>query len=272
MKNMKDGFIGFLDSGVGGISVLNEAIKLMPKEHFVYLGDSKNAPYGIKTKKEVKVLTEKNVDKLIEDGAKAIVIACNTATSAAASYLRDKYKEFGIPILGVEPALKPAALSHKGEKILVMATPMTLAEKKFEVLMKKYEHEAKIVPVPCPGLMDYVEEGILEGEELETFLRGILTEDICEGTTAVVLGCTHYPFVKKTIRKVIGHQVDVYDGGVGTARHLQRQLQKLGLYRDEAEEGQLVIYNSSENEDMLRLSEELARADLLKIRKQGMKR
>lgn len=267
MKNMKDGFIGFLDSGVGGISVLNEAIKLMPKEKFVYLGDSKNAPYGTKTKKDVKELTEKNVDKLIEDGAKAIVIACNTATSAAATYLRDKYKEHGIPILGVEPALKPAALSHKGEKILVMATTMTLAEKKFEVLMHKYEKEAEIIPVPCPGLMDFVEAGILEGEELETFLKEILTEDICQGTTAVVLGCTHYPFVKRAIIKVIGHQVDVYDGGVGTAKHLQKQLEKLNLCCGDDSFGKLTIYNSSENEDMIKLSQSLAKTNYLKTDK-----
>ena len=174
MADNKNGFIGFLDSGVGGISVLNEAIKLMPNERYVYLGDSKNAPYGIKTKKEVKELTVRNVDALIEEGAKAIVIACNTATSAAVAFLREKYK--AVPILGVEPALKPAALSHRGEKILVMATSMTLAEKKFEHLMGKYKDDAKIVPVPCPGLMEFVEAGKLEGEELEAFLIASFTK------------------------------------------------------------------------------------------------
>ena len=262
MMNKKEGFIGFLDSGVGGISVLNEAIKLMPNERYVYLGDSKNAPYGTKTKKEVKDITVANVDALIEEGAKAIVIACNTATSAAVAYLRDKYKD--IPILGVEPALKPAALSHKGEKILVMATPMTLAEKKFEYLMGKYEGEAEIVPVPCPGLMDFVEAGKLEGEELEEFLRGILTEEICDGTKAVVLGCTHYPFVKDAIRNVVGQHVDIYDGGMGTAKHLKRQLIKLELHRDKDMAGELDMRNSSGLEEMISLSNRLALADMLR--------
>ena len=235
----------------------------MPREKYVYLGDSKNAPYGVKTKKEVKDLTEKNVDFLIEEGAKAIVIACNTATSAAAAYLRDKYKDKGLPILGVEPALKPAALSHKGEKILVMATTMTLAEKKFENLMNKYEHDAQIIPVPCPGLMDFVEDGILDGADLEVFLRSILIPDICKDTKAVVLGCTHYPFVKEAIRKVVGQTVDIYDGGIGTAKHLKRQLIKLNLQREEGSKGELIIRNSSEREEMIALSRRLANIELL---------
>ena len=262
MADNKNGFIGFLDSGVGGISVLNEAIKLMPNERYVYLGDSKNAPYGIKTKKEVKELTVRNVDVLIEEGAKAIVIACNTATSAAVAFLREKYK--AVPILGVEPALKPAALSHRGEKILVMATSMTLAEKKFEHLMGKYKDDAKIVPVPCPGLMEFVEAGKLEGEELEAFLREILTEEICKDVKAVVLGCTHYPFVKDAIRNVVGKHVGIYDGGAGTAKHLKRQLIKLELRREADLPGELDMRNTSGREEMLVLSKQLADAHKLK--------
>lgn len=256
MINKKEGLIGFLDSGVGGISVLNEAVKLLPNENYLYFGDSKNAPYGNRPAEEVRKLTEKNVEFLIEKGAKAVVIACNTATSAAAAYLRAKYQD--IPIIGVEPALKPAALEHKGEKVLVMATSMTLAEKKFRNLMNRYEKDADIIPVPCPGLMEFVEQGKLEGEEVESFLAGILTEDICAGAGAVVLGCTHYPFLKGTIRKLIGSETDIYDGGSGTARQLKRRLAKAGLLREGGEKGSLTIMNSLENKFMLDLSHRLA--------------
>lgn len=247
--------IAFLDSGVGGISVLNEAIKMMPKENYIYFGDSKNAPYGTKKTTEVRSLTEKNVEFLLEQGAKAVVIACNTATSAAAEYLRNKYKN--IPIIGVEPALKPAVLNNEGKKILVMATPMTLAEKKFKNLMSKYEEFAQIIPVPCGGLMEFVEEGILRGDELEQYLDSRLTMKLRENATAVVLGCTHYPFIKESIIKVIGHNVQIYDGGEGTAKQLQRRLVRDKLQRESTEPGKVVVMNSLGRESIIKLSEAL---------------
>lgn len=247
--------IAFLDSGVGGISVLNEAIKMMPNENYMYFGDSKNAPYGTKTTAEVRELTKKNVENLLEQGAKAVVIACNTATSAAADYLRNRYKD--IPIIGVEPALKPAALSNKGREILVMATPMTLSEKKFKNLMLKYEQYAEIIPVPCGGLMEFVEAGMLSGEELENYLTKIFKEDLCEHADAVVLGCTHYPFIKKSIIKAIGHDVKIYDGGAGTAKQLQRQLKKNKLLTKNMNRGCVEVLNSLQEEQVLELSKRL---------------
>nr|WP_207710551.1 glutamate racemase [Aminipila butyrica] len=247
--------VAFLDSGVGGISVLNEAIRMMPYENYIYFGDSKNAPYGIRTTEEVRQLTEKNVKFLIEQGAKAVVIACNTATSAAAEYLRNKYKDF--PIIGVEPALKPAALNHEGGKVLVMATPMTLAERKFQNLMKKYEEYATIIPVPCGGLMEFVEDGILSGDPLENFLLQLLPPNLRNNTEAVVLGCTHYPFIKEIIAKVIGGNVAIYDGGMGTARQLQRKLQREKLLRRIEEPGEVRMMNTLEKGERLKLSETL---------------
>lgn len=247
--------IAFLDSGVGGISVLNEAVRMMPNENYMYFGDSKNAPYGTKKTIEVRDLTERNVEFLLEKGAKAVVIACNTATSAAADYLRNKYKE--IPIIGVEPALKPAVLNHEGKKILVMATPMTLAEKKFKNLLSKYEEQAKIIPVPCGGLMEFVEEGILDGKELDEYLEDRISVDLRENASAVVLGCTHYPFIKESIIKVIGHDVQIYDGGEGTAKQLQRRLIRDKLLRDSTDRGQVQVMNSLDNESIIKLSEKL---------------
>lgn len=255
MIKKNDNPVAFLDSGVGGISVLNEAIKMMPNENYIYFGDSKNAPYGTKTTAEVRNLTEKNVEFLLQEGAKAVVIACNTATSAAADYLRNKYKN--IPIIGVEPALKPAVLNNEGKKILVMATPMTLAEKKFKNLMSKYEEFAQILPVPCGGLMEFVEEGILEGDELDKYLTSRLAMELRENATAVVLGCTHYPFIKDSIIKVIGHDVQIYDGGEGTAKQLQRRLGRDKLLRKGTNHGQVMVMNSLDQESIIKLSEKL---------------
>ncbi|MBN7774344.1 glutamate racemase [Clostridium aminobutyricum] len=250
-----DNPIAFLDSGVGGISVLNEALKIMPNENYIFFGDSVNAPYGTRTTEEVRALTEKNVEFLLERGSKAIVIACNTATSAAADYLRNKYKQ--VPIIGVEPALKPAALNNKGGKVLVMATPMTLKERKFNKLMQQYQEVAQIIPVPCGGLMEFVEQGILDGSELEEFLYSMLTEDIRTQTGAIVLGCTHYPFIKDTITKVIGYPIEIYDGGMGTAKQLQRTLERSKLLRKSDSIGQVEVINTLDSERMITLSEKL---------------
>jgi glutamate racemase len=250
-----DNPIAFLDSGVGGISVLNEAIRMMPNENYIYFGDSKNAPYGTRTTEEVRDLTERNVESLLERGAKAVVIACNTATSAAADYLRNKYKQ--VPIIGVEPALKPAALNNMGGNILVMATPMTLKEKKFKNLMEQYQEYAEIIPVPCGGLMEFVEEGVLEGPELETYLADTLTEILRKNADAIVLGCTHYPFIKNSITNVVGHVVEIYDGGKGTAKQLQRRLDRDKIVRKSMSTGQVEVINTLDEESIINLSKKL---------------
>ena len=146
--------IGFFDSGVGGLSVLREALKLMPNENYIYFGDSINAPYGVRNVDEVKDLTYKAVEFLLDKGAKAIVIACNTATSAAVASLRISYPN--IPLVGIEPAVKPAVKLNTNKKVIIMATPMTIKEKKFNNLMNRFKEEAEIVPMPCAGLMEFV--------------------------------------------------------------------------------------------------------------------
>ena len=159
--------VGVFDSGVGGISVLRELVKLMPNENYIYYGDSKNAPYGPKTVEEVRRLTVEHIDFLVERGAKAIVVACNTATSAAIDLLREKYPD--MPVVGIEPALKPAVLSKQNARVLVMATPMTIREEKFHHLMQEYEAQAEIYPLACPGLPEFVEAGDLDGEDLKAY-------------------------------------------------------------------------------------------------------
>ena len=144
--------IGFMDSGLGGLSVLREAIKLMPKEDFIYYGDSLHAPYGVKPQAEIRDLTFAVVEKLLDMGIKGLAVACNTATSAAVRLLRNTYPE--LPIVGIEPAVKPAVTESHGGRILVMATPMTLKQEKFQNLLAKYREQADIVPVQCDGLME----------------------------------------------------------------------------------------------------------------------
>ncbi len=245
--------IGVFDSGVGGISVLRELVALMPNENYIFFGDSANAPYGTKTLDEVVELTCKDAAFLYEQGVKAIVVACNTATSAGVKILREHYTT--IPVIGIEPALKPAVLSAKHPTVLVMATPMTLREEKFKNLMHRFEQDAKIIPLPCPGLVEFIERGELESEELEAFLRKLFAP--FKEVDAVVLGCTHYPFAKKMIGKILGEEVQLFDGGAGTARETKRKLEEFALINPSLEEGKVVILNSAKDPEMIALCERL---------------
>lgn len=240
--------IGVFDSGVGGISVLRELVALMPNENYIFYGDSKNAPYGTKTLEEVQALTCADAEYLINQGVKALVVACNTATSAAIQILREKYKD--MPVIGIEPALKPAVLAKEKPRVLVMATPMTLREEKFHQLMLKFECEAQIIPLPCPGLVEFVERGELESEELEKFLAELFVAYKNQPIDCVVLGCTHYPFAKKMIQKVLGNQVRLFDGGAGTARETRRRLMECDLRNPSKDRGSVILQSSLKSEEM----------------------
>lgn len=241
--NIKNSPIGFFDSGVGGLSVLREAISIMPNENYIYFGDSKNAPYGTRELNNVKQLTFNAVEFLREKNVKAIVIACNTATSAAIEDLRSKYTD--IPIIGIEPALKPAVKLHRNGSVIIMATPMTLREKKFKQLMCKYQDECDIISMPCAGLVEFVENGILKGIELEDYLNNKFKDYNKSDIAAVVLGCTHYPFIKETLSKIIGIDIPLIDGGAGTSHELQRKLEEKDMLTDSESRGNVEIYNST---------------------------
>ena len=234
--------VAVFDSGVGGISVLKELYALMPCENYIYFGDSKNAPYGSREPGEVRELVLKNAGYLSSMGIKALVVACNTATSVAIEDLRHIYD---MPVIGVEPALKPAVLYKENSAVAVMATPITVHEAKFNVLMKHYEDRAKIIPIACDLLAGYVEKGIFEGREIEDYI-GSLFENVGK-IDSVVLGCTHYPFVRKTIRKVLGPDVKIFDGGEGTARETRRRLDERGILRTDKEKGSVTFLNSLES-------------------------
>ncbi len=238
--------VGLLDSGLGGISVLGEALRQLPNEDYVYYGDTANAPYGDKAPEEVLGLVHQAVERLIELRCKAIVIACNTATSVSAGKLR---QELALPIIGMEPALKPASLLPGEGKILVMATRVTLALPKFQALMAQYGRDA--VPVPCPGLMECVERGELEGPQVTALLRQLLGPWLSQPVKAVVLGCTHYPFLRKAIAALFPEGTPLIDGNAGSVRQLRRRLEEEGLLSNRQEPGRVTFLSSSEEPSVL---------------------
>ncbi len=236
--------IAVFDSGMGGITVLRKLHRIMPKENYIYFGDSANAPYGVKTTNEIRDLTVKNIEMLMARGAKAVVIACNTATSAAAAYLREKYP--GYPIIGLEPAIKPAALSMEEPKVLVLATPLTLREEKFNKLMARFEDIAEFIKLPAPDLVRYIESGELDTPEEIEYLENLLATYVDNAVDAVVLGCTHFPFARRNIQRILGDEVLVFDGGKGAAKQCQRLLASAGLLCDEGQEGIISFENSDD--------------------------
>ena len=235
--------VAVFDSGLGGVTVLKELVRLLPNENFIYYGDTANAPYGTKSAEKVRELTFSVYERLNHEGIKAFVIACNTATSVAVSNLREKYPND--IIIGVEPALKPAVLSKECPTVAVLATPLTLKEEKFASLMGRFSDSARIIPFACPGLVEFIERGEISGENFEQFLEKLLAPLKEERIDAVVLGCTHYPFVKDSISRILGNNVMIFDGSVGTARETRRRLENAVLLREDNEKGSIVFFDSS---------------------------
>ena len=244
--------IGVFDSGVGGVSVLRDMTRLLPSERFIYYGDCLNAPYGTKDEETIRTLALRAADVLLECDPKALVIACNTATSAAAQALREKLT---IPVVGMEPALKPASFLWHGGRILVLATPATLRQAKFQRLNALYGEHAVIRP--CAGLMEYVEAGDLGSDGLMSYLKDVLRDDLDRQLDAVVLGCTHYVFLKKTLRRLLPG-VPLIDGNEGTARRLKSLLEEGRMLRGEGE-GEVSFMTSGDQERFIPLMERLWR-------------
>ena len=235
--------IGVFDSGVGGISTLGAMSRLLPGEKFIYFGDTKNAPYGTKTTDEVIACARNVAAGLLRENIKALVIACNTATGAAAATLR---AELTIPVIGMEPALKPAWEAGGNGTILVMATPLTLRQEKFRLLMARYGDHAE--PLACEGLMELVEREDDPGAE--RYLRETFSRYDLRSVSAVVLGCTHYAFLRPMIRRMLPEKILITDGNDGTARQLRRVLSGLDLLSN-AEQGSIILRTSGEAETTL---------------------
>ena len=249
----KEDYIAVFDSGVGGISVLRQLRKLMPGEKYVYFGDSANAPYGTRPTSEVRALTLAAAERLVEAyPVKALVVACNTATAAGIEKLREKYPD--LIVIGIEPALKLAADRHPAGTIGVMATPVTLREEKFDHLVHRFDADCRVEKIPAPGLVELIESGRGDSAEAQEFLHKLLDEFVGK-LDALVLGCTHYPFVKRNIAAILGPGVEILHGGQGTARETRRRLEKAGLLA--AGTGSVEIINSAGDRRLVDLCRKL---------------
>ncbi|OTA28668.1 glutamate racemase [Alloscardovia macacae] len=247
--------IGVFDSGMGGISVVNQIHQELPQEDILFFGDSANAPYGTRSTADVQKLSFAVADHLIDLGAKALVIACNTATSAAAQAMRERYS---IPIIGMEPALKLACDLGHGEPqhVIVTATPLTLREKKFAALMERFSAEHKIDKLPCPKLVEIVENGQIQDADL---VRATLAEYLApfdlSSVNSIVLGCTHFTYYRDYFRAAVPEHVHIVDGNDGTARHLHDVLERINALAERDTPGSVTLDNSSPDPRMRALGE-----------------
>ena len=244
--------IGVFDSGIGGLSTLKTMATILPNESFVFLGDSKNAPYGDKEKEQILELSKANVDFLLDQGVKAIVIACNTATSAAKV---DLVAEYDVPIIGIEPALK-SAVEDGNQDVLVLGTALTMKLTKFQTQYHRFEDQTQINLKPLPGLVDIIETGVVSGQPITDFLTTNLAEFAPEDVDGVVLGCTHYPFVRDSIQRFFPN-ASFYDGFLGVTKMLKRKLDAGDLNANDDHEQTIQFFSSEDTEEEIQRYQQL---------------
>ena len=216
------GAIGVFDSGVGGLSVLQHIQQTLPNEHLIYVADSGHVPYGDKSQSYIEHRSHTLTRFLISQGADAIVIACNTATAAAVASLRNK---FSLPIVGMEPAVKPAVAATNSKVVGVLATIGTLESARFAALLERYGEEVEIVTQGCPGLVELVELGKLKDNRTRELIERYTAPLLARGADTLILGCTHYPFLAPLIREIVGEQITLVDTGAAVALQLQHRIQ-----------------------------------------------
>lgn len=226
-KEQKKSTIGIFDSGLGGLSVWSEVVRLMPKHNTYYYADAANCPYGGKSSEEIFRLTDKGVKWLLGKGAGVIIIACNTATGAAIAKLREKYPN--IPFIGLEPAIKRAVEHTKNGIIGIMATKFTLGSEKYLNTKRNYANSCTVLEQAGEGLVEQVELGNEESDETYSLLEQYISPMITKGADMLVLGCTHYPLLKKQIEKVTNGKMEIIDSAPFVAKHLKEIVETLGL-------------------------------------------
>lgn len=239
--------IGFFDSGVGGISVLKTAYEQMPKENYIYYGDSANAPYGERTESDIKALSLAAGEFLFSKGVKAIVMACNTATSAAVKMMR---AEYNIPVISMEPAVKPALEASEGGKVLVLATPATVTQSRYLGLIDRLGAKDRVINIGCSGLVELVEYGKTDAQSIHQYLDKKLGAFADEAIDAAVIGCTHYSFVENHIKSYLqsrfNSNASVFDGRHGTARQLWRVLTEQDMLCQSTGQGSISFFTSGQ--------------------------
>lgn len=235
--------IGIFDSGIGGTSIWKEVVKLLPNENTIYLADSKNAPYGEKSSEEIIALSVKNTEYLISKGCKLIIVACNTATTNAIDYLR---KSYSISFIGIEPAIKPAALLSKTGAIGILATKGTLSSKLFEKTTKEYTKNITTIEQDGEGLVPLIEEGKLNSPEINQLLTTYLKPMLKFNIDHLVLGCTHYPYLIPQIKKILGENVTIIDSGEAVAKQTKAILGRHNLLSTSTNKSHHQFYTNAE--------------------------
>ncbi|MCL5432721.1 MAG: glutamate racemase [Patescibacteria group bacterium] len=260
MKNNNP--IGVFDSGVGGLSVLIELKKLLPKENYIFFADQANVPYGAKTGKELKVLVSKIIDFLESKNAKMIVFACNTASVYTIEAMRKKYKT---PLVGVVPVIKTLALNTKNKKVGVLSTPATSKSPYLKKLIKEYAKGLKIINIGGHGWEELVEKGIPEGIQTDKLINKNLKSLISERVDCIGLGCTHYPFLKQKIKKIVGPKVRIFDSGEAVAKRVKQILFEDKIFSEKNMEDR--YYSSGDPMEFKRVAEKLLPFKLKRVLK-----
>jgi glutamate racemase len=240
---MKNNPIGVFDSGIGGTSIWKEIIKLLPNENTIYLADSKNAPYGEKSSDEIISLCIKNTELLISKDCKLIIVACNTATTNAIGYLRKKYN---ISFIGIEPAIKPAALFSKTGAIGILATKGTFTSELFEKTANEYTQNITTIEQDGEGLVPLIEEGKLNSNELNELLKNYLNPMLNFNIDHLVLGCTHYPYLIPQIKEILGSTIKIIDSGEAVAKQTKAILKKHELLSTSSEKSTHQLYTNTQ--------------------------
>lgn len=255
---MNNNPIGVYDSGFGGLSVWRELHRALPRESLIYLGDGKNCPYGNKTEEQIRELAEKAVGDLVERGCKMVVVACNTATAAAIEYLRDRFSH--IPIVGLEPAVKPACAMTRSKVVGVMATERSLAGRKFLSTLERYGQGVEVLKVVGEGFVEAVEADAEQEPQTEELVRRAVEPMIERGADVIVLGCTHYPFLGDVIRRVVGdREVAVIDSGEAVEKRVESLLDKFDLRCAEDNSPKLEFLSYADEEYRSRLERKALR-------------
>tara|TARA_B110000046_G_scaffold48630_1_gene53954 strand:- start:74403 stop:75206 length:804 start_codon:yes stop_codon:yes gene_type:complete len=233
--------IGVFDSGIGGISIWNEINQLLPAENSIYLADSKHAPYGIRSKEEIIRLSDKNTALLLEKGCKIIVVACNTATTNAISYLRKKY---AVPFIGIEPAIKPASLKTESKVIGILATKGTLSSSLFQETTNLYKQGIEILEQEGTGIVELIENGKLDSEEMTLLLKSYVIPMVNKGIDHLVLGCSHYPYLIPSLKKILPKDITIIDSGYAVAKQTKAVLKELNLLNHSSSVGKHRFYTN----------------------------
>lgn len=234
--------IGFFDSGVGGTSVWKEVVHLLPHENTIYLADSAHAPYGCKSPKEITQLCVKNTELLLSKGCKLIAVPCNTATTNSIDYLRNHYD---IPFIGIEPAIKPAALKSNTGKIGILATKGTLSSKLFNETQRTFTKDVNTIEIVGTGIVELVEAGKKDSDEMRDLLVPIIEPFMISGIDYLVLGCSHYPYIKNVLEQLLPSRVKIIDSGAAVARQTQHVLNEMNLLNEQQELGTHELYSNA---------------------------